>query len=400
MDLPTNSTDDMNNLKKMIVKKDGLTYEISTDRKIIDLLNLILPINNLSDLNLENIGGLKNTKQNFVFQISHSNGIKIKSIFKDEYLSGKSELEELKHPFFSESSIGKMHSNGNLIDITDENFDKVISENKERNLLRKNSGSKVLEQINFENRKNLDDNLTKPIKKKNSLREIKPQNLTLEKTDKILVFSPHPDDEILGACGLLYKCYNEGYEIKVVYMTSGKGGGEVNVRRIEAIEGIKKLGGNENSLIFTNMPFYEKLDRKITEEDFEHACKIIEEEKPTSIFICSDIFDPNGTHRKCYDILLEIFNLKKYENIKFYFYYSVWYWPKQNEYSHILPYDYETYKMKIYAMLEHKSQLTNKFMGGDPRPFYQRATARDGHYGKMHNSDFCEVYYLINEHSN
>jgi len=97
--------------------------------------------------------------------------------------------------------------------------------------------------------------------------------------------------------------------------------------------------------------------------------------------------------------LLDLYKSKKFPDIKFYFYYSVWYWPKEDEYSHILPYKYETYKMKIYAMLEHKSQLANKFMEGDPRPFYQRATTRDGHYGQIHYSDFCEVYYLINTHN-
>ena len=60
-----------------------------------------------------------------------------------------------------------------------------------------------------------------------------------------------------------------------------------------------------------------------------------------------------------------------------FFYYSVWYWPKEGQYSHVLPYDYNTYKSKIYAMLEHRSQLEQKFMGSDPRPFYQRATVRD-----------------------
>jgi glucosamine-6-phosphate deaminase len=401
MDLQTSSTNDLKNLKKVIVKKEGITYEISTDRQIIDLLNLLLPLNFQSESNTEITGGLKNTKQNFIFQISQSDGVKIKSVFKDEYLSGKSDLEELKHPFFSETCIGKNKSNQKLIHIADENYKNIILESKEKAIVRMKSSLKIIEEYSSENRNESESKeASKPFIRRNSYSDNNKQNLTFDKTDKIMVFSPHPDDEILGACGLLYKCFNEGFDVKVVYMTSGKGGGEVNVRRQEAIEGIKKLGGEDNNLIFTNMPFYEKSDRKITDEDYKHASKIIDEEKPTSIFICSDIFDPNGTHRKCYDILLEIFNSRKYDNIKYYFYYSVWYWPKQNEYSHILPYDYETYKMKIYAMLEHKSQLVNKFMGGDPRPFYQRATARDGHYGALHKSDFCEVYYLINEHNN
>ena len=46
-------------------------------------------------------------------------------------------------------------------------------------------------------------------------------------------------------------------------------------------------------------------------------------------------------------------------------------------------------------MLEHQSQLMNEFMGNDPRPFYQRATTRDKYFGSIHNFDFCEIYYKL-----
>lgn len=335
---------------KLTIKKDGILYEISTDSKISELLEILLPnqdtYNNLQNTNSSFIPNsqdnvnLKNTKQNFIFQLNQNNGLKIKKVCKDDYINGQSDLEELKHPFFSNSS--KRVSSSNL---------------------------------NFSNEKKI---------------------LNFSKEDKIIVFSPHPDDEILGACGLLYKCFTDKHNVKVVYMTSGKGAGNVDTRKDEAINGIKKLGGSEKDLIFTDMPFYERKDKKVTELDQKYAESIILQINPTNIFICSDIFDPHGTHKKCYDILLDIFYSGKFSDVKFYFYYSVWYWPKINEYSHILPYDYEAYKIKIYAMLEHKSQLANKVMGEDPRPFYQRATARDGHYGNIHNSDFCEIYYLIN----
>ena len=211
-----------------------------------------------------------------------------------------------------------------------------------------------------------------------------------------MVFTPHPDDEILGACGLLYKSFEKKLDIKVVYMTSGKGGGNADERKNEAISGIAKLGGERKDLIFSNLPFYTKKDRVVTEEDYNYVAKIIEENKPTSIFICADIFDPNGTHKKCFDVLMKLYSSGLYKDIKFYFYYSVWYWPKENEFSHILNYEFDTYRLKVYAMLEHKSQLVNGFMGEDPRPFYQRACARDGFYGAKYGSIYSEVYYLLN----
>jgi len=232
----------------------------------------------------------------------------------------------------------------------------------------------------------------------------KPENipekvlLNPTKDEKILLFSPHPDDEILGACGLLEKCYKDDVDIKVIYMTSGKTAGSVGVRQEEAKNGIKKIGGKEENLLFVDMPFYDKKPRIVSEEDNEYVKEILRTHKPTTVFICADLYDPNLTHKKCYEILMDVLMNKdkeEFANVDVYFYYSVWYWPEEHEYTHILPYDYDTYKRKIYAMLEHQSQLETKYMGNDPRPFYQRSTGRDGKFGKIHNYDYCEVYYKL-----
>ena len=178
-------------------------------------------------------------------------------------------------------------------------------------------------------------------------------------------------------------------------MTTGKTAGGVEIRQQEALNGIKKLGGSIENLIFTSFPFYETTDRTISDSDYEYARSLIRKINPSKIFICADVFDPNRTHKKCFEILTSVMKEAEFKSIRPYFYYSVWYWPEENEYTHILPYDYETYKMKIYAMLEHKSQIETKFMGSDPRPFYQRATARDTSFGKKYNYDYCEIYYDV-----
>ncbi len=376
----------------ILIKINGKYYEISSDRKIIDLLNLLLKFESGSD---DPLSCKKNYNENFVIQINHTSGIKIKSINRNEFLCGKSDLEEIKHPFFSDT---KNQSKKNLINITNDFCEKNLESFNKIDLNIENANN-INNDFFLKNHENSDKEL-KDIIKNDILTVKKKSILTLDKSDKILLFTPHPDDEILGACGLLYKCFNESYNIKIVYMTSGKGGGQSNVRKMEAIEGIKILGGTVENLIFSDIPFYDKKDRVVTDEDYDYVSKIIEEENPANIFICSDVFDPNKTHRKCYDVLMQIYNSKKYENMKYYFYYSVWYWPKPTEYSHILPYDYENYRVKICAMLEHKSQLLNQFMGDDPRPFYQRAITRDNYFGKIHNYNYCEIYLSVNDHFN
>lgn len=358
--METSSTQNNPSKKNIIIEHNNLTHNLTLDHKISDLLEFLTSSSEISDSDNNNNNN-NNKTEKFIMEINIQNGIKIKSAPRDEFLSGKTQLEDLIHPYF---------------------------ENKSNKSNKKEKNPSESEIKNKNPPENSLENLTNNEKK---------SQLEFLKSDKIMVFSPHPDDEILGACGLLYKCFNENLNIKVVYMTSGKGGGNADQRKNEAISGIKKLGGNEESLIFSNLPFYNKKDRKVTEEDYNYVMEILKEHRPNKVFICADIFDPNGTHRKCFDVLMEIYEKKAFNDIKFFFYYSVWYWPKENEYSHLLNYEFDTYRVKVYAMLEHKSQLTNGFMGEDPRPFYQRACARDNFYGMQYGKAYSEVYYLLNE---
>ena len=222
------------------------------------------------------------------------------------------------------------------------------------------------------------------------------QILDPSQLDNIVVFSPHPDDEILGTSSLLFNCFKLNKNIKVVYMTSGKGSADPDLRQKEAILGIKELGGHdfERNLIFTNMPFYSRTDRNIEDDDYEFVRELLRSNKPDYVFLCADMFDPRQTHRKCFDCLFKVLNEdKEFKDIKVFFYYSVWYWPEEDEYSHIIPYNYEIYKCKVKAMLEHESQALTNFMGSDPRPFYQRASSRDSKIGIKYGYDFCELFY-------
>jgi len=241
---------------------------------------------------------------------------------------------------------------------------------------------------------------------------------------KVLIFSPHQDDEVLGTASLISKLITENIPFRVIYMTSGKGGGNTEVRKREAIAGVTVLGGSEKNCVFHDFPFYTKENRIVTEKDYEYMHNLFSQYKPTSIFICSDVFDPNYSHRKCYDILLHyLHNYKHYISYKdknieehpkseliykeminteawtfnVFFYYSVWYWPKENEISHALFYDFNVYKKKVCSMMEHVSQIENKFMGADERPFYERATHRDKWFGSKYGKNYSEIFHLVNQ---
>lgn len=225
-----------------------------------------------------------------------------------------------------------------------------------------------------------------------------------DKSKKILLFTPHQDDEVLGASAVISKCFQNDVDLKIIYMTSGKGGGNSDIRKQEAIEGVKVLGGKnvDENLIFMSFPFYNEKDRSVTDPDYELMHQLLEKMAPTDIFICSDVFDPNRSHRKCYDILMKtIYDYKPLQvnQIKLtfdvYFYYSTWYWPKENEFNYYLAYDRDHYVKKVKSMLEHKSQIFNGFMGEDKRPFYERVTNRDSQFGKINGVEFCEIYYKL-----
>lgn len=218
--------------------------------------------------------------------------------------------------------------------------------------------------------------------------------LKTSQMDDIIVFSPHPDDEILGTCTLLHDGFQLKKNIKVIYMTSGKTAGDPFLRQKEALLSIKELGGEEKNLIFMNMPFYLTNDRTVTDEDYEVVREILRKQKPKFVFVCSDMFDPNTTHKKCFDCLFKVLSEdKEFADINVIFYYSVWYWPEEDEYTDIMPYNYTIFKCKVKAMLEHESQMLTNFMGNDPRPFYQRATSRDAKIGKKNGYEFCEIFY-------
>lgn len=74
---------------------------------------------------------------------------------------------------------------------------------------------------------------------------------------RILVVSPHPDDELLIAAGVTYAAIQRGEPITIVYMTNGDRQGLPvgTLRQDEAVDGqINNLGTRESDLIFLGYP--------------------------------------------------------------------------------------------------------------------------------------------------
>lgn len=129
----------------------------------------------------------------------------------------------------------------------------------------------------------------------------------IDKNDKILITSPHPDDDVIGMGGTMSLISNKP-NVKICYMTNGLGGLKNNdnlgnnTRIKEAISSIMVLGYKLNQCFDAELPFYNNPSRAVSDEDINKMNNIIEKYDPQHIFICIDE-DPKKTHTKCANIL-------------------------------------------------------------------------------------------------
>lgn len=199
-------------------------------------------------------------------------------------------------------------------------------------------------------------------------------------TDKILIFSPHPDDDVIGLGGTLQMLNKSN--ITIVYMTDGSGGYdkskyESNPRKHEATLSLKILGYSKKQLRFLNLPFYTNRhvgnkNTCITDSDIEIITDLINDINPKHIFICDDI-DPNKTHLTCYNI---IYSSLKNNSIQFnsfiWLYNSAWgVWDSNKEIPNCISYlNQKQFNLKKLSIMMHDSQDPPKVNDGDNEPFH------------------------------
>jgi glucosamine-6-phosphate deaminase len=250
----------------------------------------------------------------------------------------------------------------------------------------------------------------------------------------IVVFSPHPDDDVISMGGMLNKLHQNGNEITVAYQTSGniavfdhevrrhldflrrfsrdfdvetdrlrelteeieaflesKHPGDVDIppvqglkrriREAEAVSGIETFGMHREQACFLNLPFYQtgKVRKDpIGAEDVEITLNLLEERRPELVFVAGDLSDPHGTHRMCLEAVEGALERYSGEPPEVWYYRGAWQeWPVA-EADVLVPLSEEELRTKINAIFKHQSQKDRApFPGQDDREFWQRVEERN-----------------------
>jgi glucosamine-6-phosphate deaminase len=251
----------------------------------------------------------------------------------------------------------------------------------------------------------------------------------------VLVFSPHPDDDVISMGGILRKLTENQNDIIVAYMTSGniavfdhdvrrhldfveraakalgadpkavgrvqhevlsnfagKTPGDVDlavvqdlkryIRESEAISALEAVGLTAKSARFLNLPFYrtgEVRKLPIGEADVAIVEKLFEDVRPDFAFVAGDLSDPHGTHRMCKAAIDQALERLPAVRPEVWLYRGAWQeWPI-TEADVLVPLSQDELRAKILAIFKHQSQKdTMPFPGGhDEREFWQRVESRN-----------------------
>ncbi len=181
---------------------------------------------------------------------------------------------------------------------------------------------------------------------------------------RVIIFSPHPDDDVISMGGTFDRLIEQGHDVHVAYQTSGSNAvtdqdalkylevqqylnpSEQNkqliqflknksrnvedtreikqlkafIRRSEALAAVRSLGLDEKKVYFLDLPFYDNsvLKREIGERDIQIMQDFITNIKPHQIFAAGDLADPHGTHRLTFELLKKVLKNIKGEKLQGY----------------------------------------------------------------------------------
>jgi glucosamine-6-phosphate deaminase len=257
---------------------------------------------------------------------------------------------------------------------------------------------------------------------------------------KIIVFSPHPDDDVISMGGTFRRLCDQNHDVHVAYQTSGniavgdeeviryceylrdvsekyspkdnkikskteeiirylryekKEGGRPEhpdilfmkgtIRREEARHASRYSGLKDENIHFLDLPFYETgLVKKnpLSEKDVEIVKELLLKIEPDRIFVAGDLADPHGTHKVCLDAVLaaidEVKTRKWMQNCRIWMYRGAWAEWEMDHIEMAVPISPEELRHKRNAILKHQSQAESApFLGDDERLFWQRAEDRN-----------------------
>ena len=266
----------------------------------------------------------------------------------------------------------------------------------------------------------------------------------------VLIFSPHPDDDVISMGGTFIRLASQGHDVHVAYETSGnvavhddvvlqhmdcafqlgfadkfdevkklvesKRPGEPEprallemkgaIRRSEARGAVRSFGLNDNTNAhFLNPPFYESGGIKKnprTQADVDIIKDLIRRLKPHMIFMAGDLADPHGTHRVCTEAALEAMEQLKAEGNDWikethvWLYRGAWMEWELGRVDMAVPLSPDEVIMKRHAIFRHLSQKDIvPFPGEDPREFWQRAEERTQNTARLYDQLGMAEYQAI-----
>lgn len=257
---------------------------------------------------------------------------------------------------------------------------------------------------------------------------------------RCMIFSPHPDDDIISMGGTFMRLVDQGHEVHVAYQTSGniavtdefvtrfldfavgfedmfgidnktskellssaqmflarKRKNERDTTEIRAIKGLirrceakatcRYVGLTDDRAHFLNLPFYETgtIEKKpMGEEDVQITMDILRKIKPHQVYCAGDLADPHGTHKVCLDIIFESMRRLKesgedwVKDCWVWLYKGAWQEWSLSEIEMAIPMSPDQLMKKRFGIFIHQSQKDMvPFQGSDSREFWQRAEERN-----------------------
>ncbi|OQP52719.1 glucosamine-6-phosphate deaminase [Niastella populi] len=264
---------------------------------------------------------------------------------------------------------------------------------------------------------------------------------------RCVIFSPHPDDDIISMGGTFQRLHDQGHDVHVAYQTSGniavtdefvtrfmdfavgfedmfgvdskksnqiletarqylksKRSNQIDTPEIRSVKGLirrceakatcRYVGIKDENIHFQNLPFYETgtIEKKpMGEEDVKLTMELLRKIKPHQIYCAGDLADPHGTHKVCLDIIFESLRRIKeagddwIKDCWVWLYKGAWQEWDLSEIEMAIPMSPDQVMKKRFGIFIHQSQKDMvPFQGSDSREFWQRAEDRNSNTANLY----------------
>ncbi|HEX6429601.1 MAG TPA: glucosamine-6-phosphate deaminase [Niastella sp.] len=264
---------------------------------------------------------------------------------------------------------------------------------------------------------------------------------------RCVIFSPHPDDDIISMGGTFQRLHDQGHDVHVAYQTSGniavtdefvtrfmdfavgfedmfgvdskkskaileqarqylrvKKSNQIDTPEIRSVKGLirrceakatcRYVGIKEENIHFQNLPFYETgtIEKNpMGEADIKMTIELLREIKPHQIYAAGDLADPHGTHKVCLDVIFE--SLRRIKEAGDEWVKDCWVWLYKgawqewdlSEIEMAIPMSPDQVQKKRFGIFIHQSQKDMvPFQGSDNREFWQRAEDRNANTANLY----------------